>query len=362
MVLPRTFSTRPLRTVRAKPADDSKFGDVGEYCRIESKYSDLAIATRPWLRGLRTRALADTSLALMMTYDEDMRKWYPYERALGEYDLVNPYLWFQVGGLPAETTSGYYKSACNEYHEGLVQVARALPAGANRIGKAILTDDTTDVAVDSTYDALKTIDQNPAIGYDSGNDRWKMDIEAISHGDIEVVQPTAADLNVTEANSSDIMSLMDDAVNNVGVYAIQQQLPAGTNNIGDVDIATHPARAYSVPSAASANTVLSTTIPTGTWTVLTSLAIPAGEDWYISQLDVEVGTLAQQTAHRGYVAQDATTLWTWRRWTDESYHWSNYPGRKITGVSGGSTLYVYAYHAAGADRTGNAQVVVRRWA
>jgi hypothetical protein len=81
----------------------------------------------------------------------------------------------------------------------------------------------------------------------SGN--LQVDLAADSSGGIEVVQVTAGDLNMTEANSAAILADTASMDTNLGTVAgavaagqmqvdVVAELPAGTQNIGDVDVAT----------------------------------------------------------------------------------------------------------------------------
>jgi hypothetical protein len=110
-----------------------------------------------------------------------------------------------------------------------VDVVASLPAGANAIGKLAAND-----------------------GVDIG------DVTINNAGGVEVVQDTAADLNVTEANSAAIktaVEVIDNAISGSEMQVdVVASLPAGTNaigklaansgvDIGDVDVTSLPALA-----------------------------------------------------------------------------------------------------------------------
>lgn len=107
---------------------------------------------------------------------------------------------------------------------GNVDIASALPAGTNAIGKLAANDgvDIGDVDV-ASCDGIAA--EGAALGNgiliqgDDGTDRQnvavdtsgnlQVDIAADSAGGVEIVQDTAADLNVTEANSTSIKTAVE---------------------------------------------------------------------------------------------------------------------------------------------------------
>ena len=87
------------------------------------------------------------------------------------------------------------------------------------------TGDTTDLATS----ALQLVDGH--------------NVTVDNAGGVEVVQDTAADLNVTEASAADILvdtTSIDGKITacNTGAVTISAALPAGSANIGDVDVAS----------------------------------------------------------------------------------------------------------------------------
>jgi hypothetical protein len=114
--------------------------------------------------------------------------------------------------LPVKISDGTDTALVSAAGNLAVEVAVALPAGTNAIGK---------------------------LSANSGVDIGDVDVTSVA-GNVTVVQATAASLNVTEASAAAIKTAVETLDNAIAGSEMQVDvvaaLPPGANNIGDVDV------------------------------------------------------------------------------------------------------------------------------
>lgn len=190
-----------------------------------------------------------------------------------------------------------------------VDVGTALPAGTNAIGKLAANSgvDIGDVTINNTTLGVAgpaadgaAVSGNPVriAGKDgSGNTQ---DILTDTSGNMQIGVATALPAGSNNIGDVDLASAIPAGTNNIGDVDLASSIPAGTNNIGDVDIASAlPAGTNNIGDV----DIVSSVLPTGASTSanqttantsLSDIELNTDTGTAIDHLAVTVGTTATQ--------------------------------------------------------------------